>query len=176
MIIIGNSSIIKYAIFEIEDDASLINRSGMIRGGVQRVVKLTFENIDEKEQITKIDDIFSEFLIEDKYRLVSLKMHSFVEKLEKLKVEWEEFKSLIIEYKNNKTLENRNNVLQKSEDIWVLSEDALKTVADISADKLFILKITYVVFFVDFILILFIMYLINKIYDKNLKSYQKKIA
>ena len=62
LIIIGNSSVIKYAIFEIEDDATLINRSGMIRGGVQRVAKLVLENQDEKEQVERIDNIFSEFL------------------------------------------------------------------------------------------------------------------
>lgn len=174
LIIIGNSSIVKYAIFEIEDDATLINRSGKIRGGVQRVAKLVLENKDEKEQVESIDSIFSEFLVEEKYRLVSFKMHSFVKKLEELKIEWINFKTIIDEYKLDQNIENKNRVLEKSEDIWYLSEDALKTVADLSASKMLILKITYVVFFIDFILILFIMYLINKNIRHKLEVLSKK--
>lgn len=101
-------------------------------------------------------------------------MHNFVKKLEDLKVEWINFKSIIDEYKANPSLENKNIVLQKSEKFWYLSEDALKTVADISASKMLILKITYVVFFIDFILILFIMYLINKNIRQKLEVLSRK--
>ena len=45
-IIIGNSFFVKYSIIKMKDDATLINKSGMIRGGIQRVVKLELINQD----------------------------------------------------------------------------------------------------------------------------------
>ena len=65
LIIIGNSFFVEHSILEMENDSVLINKSGMIRGGIQRVVKLELENMDTTKYISDIDSVFNEIFIEE---------------------------------------------------------------------------------------------------------------
>ena len=161
-IIIGNSFFVKYSIIKMKDDATLINKSGMIRGGIQRVVKLELINQDITLEMQKIDAIFDEFLIKEKYKLVDSKMHIFVLKIEELKKEWVALKKLINIYRETKNKIDKNQIIAQSEYLWNLSEDALLTVSKISSEKTYMLNNTFLIFLVDFLLILFVIFIINK--------------
>lgn len=161
-IIIGNSFFVEYSILEMENDSTLINKSGMIRGGIQRVIKLELDNKDTTQYIANIDSIFNEFLIEEKYRLVNDKMITFVSKLEVLQREWKVLKELIFTYHLTKQSIDKSSLIAQSEYIWNLSEDALSTISILSSKKTDMLKNTFFIFLIDFFLIVFVIYLINK--------------
>jgi diguanylate cyclase (GGDEF)-like protein len=161
-IIIGNSFFVEYSILEIKNDAMLINKSGMIRGGIQRVIKLELDNEDTTEYAATIDSIFNEFLMEEKYRLVNEKMIIFVSKLEVLRREWDILKELILTYRATKQSIDKSSLLAQSEYIWSISEDALSTISILSSQKTNMFKNIYFIFLIDFFLIVFIIYLINK--------------
>lgn len=147
----------------------LINKSGMIRGGMQRIVKLELNSIDTKEYVQNIDAIFNEFLVEEKYRLVSNKMEQFVLKVGILRNEWDILKELIQNYHNTKDEINKEKLIVQSEYIWNLAEDALSTVSRISLEKTYMLNNTFFIFLIDFILILFVIFYINKKIRKKLE-------
>lgn len=168
-IIFANSFVIKYAIYSIEDDATLINRSGMIRGGVQRVVKLELNGANNLEEISNIDGLFKEFLVEDKYKLVDPSMKNFIIKLEALQKEWKILKNYINEYKKDKSESNKYELINQSEVFWYLSEDAMLTLSNISTDKTHILNKTFFIFILDFILIIFVIIFINMKIRKKLE-------
>lgn len=134
----------------------------MIRGGIQRVVKLELNNSNTKEHIKDIDLIFDEFLVEEKYRLVSSKMSEFVRKIEILKNEWEFLKDLIQTYHRTKEVNDKINLIEQSELVWNLSEDALLSVTRISLQKTYMLNNTFFIFLIDFFLIIFVIFIINK--------------
>ncbi|WP_198304446.1 GGDEF domain-containing protein [Arcobacter vandammei] len=160
-IIFANSFVIKYAIYSIEDDATLLNRSGMIRGGVQRIVKLELDNQDTAKDREIIDNIFNEFLVEDKYKLVGSSMFSFIIKLELLKIEWDNLKNIIDKYEVTKSEENKKSLIKQSEVFWKYSEDTLFILSEISTKKTYILNTTFFIFIVDFFLLIFVIFLIN---------------
>ena len=168
-IIIGNSFLVKYSINETENDAIIINKSGKIRGGIQRVVKLELENQNTEKDIANIDSIFNEFLIEGKYKMLSYEMDNFVSKLLVIRKEWNTLKELIQIYHTEKNSENRNELIEQSEYIWTLSEDALLTVSKISLQKTYMLNNTFIIFLIDFILIIFVIYIIDKKVRKKLE-------
>ena len=145
-----------------ENDAVLINKSGMIMGGIQRVVKLELENMDTTKYISDIDSVFNEIFIEEKYKLVNDKMIIFVSKLEILKKEWNVLKELITTYHLTKQTTDKSSLIAQSEYIWSLSEDALSTVSILSSQKMSMLKNTFFIFLLDFFLIVFIIYIINR--------------
>lgn len=161
-IIIGNAFFVEHSILEMENDAVLINKSGMIRGGIQRVVKLELENMDTTKYISDIDSVFNEFSMEEKYKLVNDKMIIFVSKIEILKKEWNVLKELITTYHLTKQTTDKSSLIAQSEYIWSLSEDALSTVSILSSQKMSMLKNTFFIFLLDFFLIVFIIYIINK--------------
>ena len=57
LIILANLIIVNQTIKSIKNDAILINSGGMIRGGIQRVVKLTLEDKLNQDEIMKIEAI-----------------------------------------------------------------------------------------------------------------------
>lgn len=145
-----------------EQDSTLINKSGMIRGGIQRVVKLELNGSDIKENIESIDAIFDEFLVQEKYRLVSSNMHDFVLKIELLQIEWNYLKELIATYNETKSPKDKENLIERSEYLWILAEDALFMVSRISLQKTYMLNNTFFIFLIDFLLIVFVIFIINK--------------
>ena len=169
LIIIGNSFFVEHSILEMENDSVLINKSGMIRGGIQRVVKLELENMDTTKYISDIDSVFNEFFIEEKYKLVNDKMIIFVSKIEILKKEWNVLKELITTYHLTKQTTDKSSLITQSEYIWSLSEDAVSTLSILSSQKMSMLKNTFFIFLLDFFLIVFIIYIINKKIRNNLE-------
>ena len=160
-IIIGNAFFVEHSILEMENDTVLINKSGMIRGGIQRVVKLELENMDTTKYISDIDSIFNEFSMEEKYKLVNDKMITFVSKIEILKKEWNVLKELITTYHLTKQTTDKSSLITQSEYIWSLSEDAVSTLSILSSQKMSMLKNIFFIFLLDFFLIVFIIYIIN---------------
>lgn len=159
VIIFLNSLFIKYVLFQIEDDAMLINQSGKIRGGIQRIVKQKLNNVEINEDIKTIDSLFDDFFVEQKYKVYSPTMKTFLFKLGKLQNEWERLKEtfkldIISPFE-------REKILLISENIWKLSEEALETASSISTKKTNTLSAIFLLFLIEFLLILFIIYIIN---------------
>ena len=93
----------------------------------------------------------------------------FVSKLEILKKEWNVLKELITTYHLTKQTTDKSSLIAQSEYIWSLSEDALSTVSILSSQKMSMLKNTFFIFLLDFFLIVFIIYIINKKIRNNLE-------
>jgi len=168
LIIIGNFSIIKYAILKIEDDSILVNKVGKIRGGSQKILLLNLQNIESKNNSeiihtkNQIDEVFNEFLIEEKYKKIGREMYYFIEELESLESKWIFFKDLLERYNTSKSKEKEELLFEYSEKIWQKGEDILNVITSTASKKTFILRLIYIVFAIDFLLILFIIFLVNK--------------
>lgn len=101
IIISLNTFFIKYAMNQIENDARLINTTGKIRSGVQRVVKLEFAQKDYKSDIKRVDEIFQKILDKSNYNLDSLTMQNYLEMITLLSSNWEELKEALKIYSDD---------------------------------------------------------------------------
>ena len=88
LIILANSIIVNQTVESIKNDAILINSGGMIRGGIQRAVKLTLEDKQNQDEIMKIDAIFENFSVNYKKFASKHIMQDFYEKLRELQRAW----------------------------------------------------------------------------------------
>lgn len=169
IIISLNTFFIKYAMNQIENDARLINTTGKIRSGVQRVVKLEFAQKDYKSDIKRVDEIFQKILDKSNYNLDSLTMQNYLEMITLLSSNWEELKEALKIYSDDHSNKNQELVLLKSEEFWFLSENLMNTLSTIATQKTYIFKFSFIIFAFEFFLILFVIFIINKFIRKKLE-------
>lgn len=168
-IIATNYSLIRYSIFDIEDDAALINNSGFIRGGIQKVAKHESNQQICDDLIADVDSFFHKFLIEKPYNLQTTKMNQIIQEYAFLQKEWNKLKELIYQYRNTPTKINKDRLIDQSDLLWADINYIQNHLVQINDQKIFFLKLTFLIFLIDFILIVFVIYLINKTIRKDLE-------
>ena len=139
-----------------EFDAKTINEVGYIRGSIQKIIKLETNDISADQDIDKID----------KYMTIYLHIENpdkFLKELQQLKNHWEEIKIIIYDYRTSKDIETKKKFIIKSEDIWNYANNTV-FIAQIGAEEKHLLfsKIYYILA-IDFLLVLFILYIIYTI-------------
>lgn len=169
LIIVGNSYIAYAGINKIASDSSIVNQSGMIRGGIQKISKLVTNDLDASKDIEKIDDLFYKFLTQNKQDLLSHNMNAFVDQLENLQTEWQILKKLFNNYEQNETPQNKSEIVKQSEKCWEVANNTIGMAQALSEAKLSMFQVMFVVFFIDFLLIIAIIWLINSTIRNNLE-------
>ena len=169
LIICGNAYIAYMGIDKIGSDSSIVNQSGVIRGGIQKVSKLVTNEIEALNDIKKIDGLFDKFLHQNKQELLDHNMNAFVEQLENLHGEWLVLKKMFGEFSQNRTDLNKNNIVKQSERCWDLANHTVGMAQALSEAKLSMFQIMFIVFFIDFLLVIAIIWLINSAIRKNLE-------
>jgi len=89
-----------YLISIIQTTGRVINYTGVLRGGAQRLVKLELSGKPHDELMEYLDEIIHDLRYGGgKYRLVKLNQEEYLIQLSALSVKWEELKSSILEYR-----------------------------------------------------------------------------
>ena len=169
LIILANLIIVNQTIKSIKNDAILINSGGMIRGGIQRAVKLTLEDKLNQDEIMKIDAIFENFSINYKKFASKHIMQDFYEKLRELQRAWIELKYLLSSYEKNKTEDIREQIYNKSENIWRISLETLFVAENLYENKINSFGSIFSILLIDFILVIIVILIINKHIRLNLE-------
>ena len=142
-----NISIIHNSLNTIEKDASIINKSGIIRGGIQRVVKLEINGVNTDNEIKEIDTYIRYFFS------IKVKNSYFLENFEVLNNQWNNLKSTIMSYRTNPSNILKNELVEQSEITWLVAYECVNLMQDISEYKLTSFNRIYIIFFIDFMLI-----------------------
>ena len=169
LIILANSIIVNQTVESIKNDAILINSGGMIRGGIQRAVKLTLEDKLNQNEIMKIDAIFENFSVNYKKFGSKHIMQDFYEKLRELQRAWIELKYLLSSYEKNKTEDIREQIYNKSENIWRISLETLIVAENLYENKINSFGSIFSILLIDFILVIIVILIINKNIRLNLE-------
>ena len=169
LIILANSIIVNQTVESIKNDAILINSGGMIRGGIQRAVKLTLEDKLNQNEIMKIDAIFENFSVNYKKFGSKHIMQDFYEKLRELQRAWIELKYLLSSYEKNKTEDIGEQIYNKSENIWRISVETLIVAENLYENKINSFGSIFSILLIDFILVIIVILIINKNIRLNLE-------
>lgn len=149
----------------VRPDARVINNLGVVRGSIQRLLKLECNRFDTDELIDKIDlkisSLKSEKIIENN----NLK-NSFNE----LDNSWKELKELIYNNRINYTEENRLKILDLGEKIWYKADDTVLLSQLTSEKKVQGFKVSFIFFIINLILGISIVYLVKR-YVKDTLEY-----
>ncbi|WP_432666421.1 GGDEF domain-containing protein [Wukongibacter baidiensis] len=152
----------------IEPDAKAINKLGIIRGSVQRLVKLELHNEQDSELLYSIDTLIDEF----KTKKIDIydSDNKVEDSLEDLEQAWIHLKQLIYIYRVNPTEYNEKVLIEKSEEIWDKSNHTVFISQILSERKINNYKKSFILFFLNLILVVIIIILIKKYVKDTLES------
>lgn len=117
----------------IEDDATAINSAGIIRGSIQRIVKLEINGIEADEAIRETDKVFEAF--KSRRIIIKGKSQEFTILFDKMAENWTEIKNNIKSYRLDRTEEERRKLLNLSENIWENANDMVLAAQQVSQGK-----------------------------------------
>ncbi len=153
----------------IYNDASMINGTGLIRGSIQRIVKLELSqskenNIKSDQQIQSTDDLIKQ-LKASKWAKAGKYTISF----DQLSNSWTEIKILIADHRQNPILSNKQAVMDKSEIIWRESNIMVDNAQFESEKKVSSFNSLLSLFLVNIFLIIVIIIFLRSYVQKNLE-------
>ncbi len=157
-----------YLTYTIKPDAEIINRLGVIRGSVQRLVKLELSEAENDELKDFIDVAITDFN-ENKIAIFDHR-EEIQNSLKDLSLSWEQLKEARVIYRNNPTIENQQVLIIKSEDFWEKSNDTVFVSQLVTERKLEKYQTSFIFFLMNFVLGVFIVYLIKKYVKDTLES------
>ncbi len=138
-IVLGNLGIIFLA--SSENNAKVINLSGVVRGGTQRSVKLELSNSPDDKLIARLDQLIDGLLKGNtELELEQATDAAYVAKMQEAEAKWNTVKGLIQQVRNKPTDSNRAALLQESEKLFELTNAAVGAAEEYTANSISQLK------------------------------------
>jgi diguanylate cyclase (GGDEF)-like protein len=157
-----------YVTSSISNDAMIINKLGIVRGAMQRAVKLELSDLNNNEMISKVDMTLSEFKTE-KIKLFD-KDNEVMESIQEVEVVWTKVKVSMQEYRKSRSEESRLQLIKDSEDGWYKANNMVLISQISSEHKISKFKLSFVVFFFNIVLSILIIILIKKYVKDSLED------
>lgn len=152
----------------IEPDAQTINNLGVIRGSIQRLIKLELHGESNDTLIYSIDAAINAFQKEE--ITIYDDNNEIQNSLKDLKQEWIHLKQLVHIYRVNPSEYNERILVEGSEIVWTKANDTVFISQVVSERKIDNYKKSFVLFFLNLTLVVIIVILIKK-YVKDTLEY-----
>ncbi|WP_051015649.1 sensor domain-containing diguanylate cyclase [Desulfitobacterium dichloroeliminans] len=149
-----------YLTHTIRSDAQIINKLGIIRGSLQRLVKLEAQGTARDDIIGEIDSRIQEF--NENKIVVYDDDHEIDQALDNLSLSWLQLKQMIYAYRSNPSEDIRQAIIDKSEEVWEKSNSMVLISQIVSERKLINYQISNAFFAMNLVLGLLIILLIKK--------------
>ncbi len=117
-----------------EQDAKVINQSGVVRGATQRSIKLELSNSPNDKLIAKLDGLIEALINGDEALGIPQATDSaYVTQMEEAKAQWNKTKGLILRIRRDPTdIDSRQALLKESETLFELTNAAVGAAEDYS--------------------------------------------
>ncbi|MBT9313605.1 methyl-accepting chemotaxis protein [Leptothoe kymatousa] len=113
-------------------DGSVVNKSGIVRGATQRLIKLETNGQSNDELIKTLDQLINGLIKGDEsLSLPKATNPSYLTKIQEVESAWQDLKRTIIRYRQNPSL--KAQLIEDSEDFFELTNDAVFAAEDFSA-------------------------------------------
>ena len=165
MFLIGCSSFyIIYLTHTIKADAEITNKLGLIRGSIQRLIKLELTGSPNEQLVADIDQRIKEFY-EQKIKVYDGE-GVILSALETLRTSWIPLKETIYIYRANPTNQNKIILIENSEKIWEKSNTMVMASQLASQSKVSKYQISLIFLGINLILgLLLILFIKNYVQD-----------
>lgn len=158
-----------------QGDGKVINYSGTVRGGTQRLVKLELSNKQSDKLIEKLDSIINGLINGDEtLGLPKATDEKFINKMNQVKTKWNNLKDNIYAFRNGKATED---LLSQSEEYFNLTDEATSIAEEVSNNKVNKLKnIQIVLLTIDIVILIGFGFIISRKISKPLKNLINQLA
>jgi len=155
---------------KIENDAEVINYTGIIRGSIQRITKLELAGTNADRHIEEINKIIKDVGKGDKRQDIFTENRRYRGLEKELKWKWDLLRKEILAYRRSGADGDRRKVLDISEQCWETANRLVFEAQFISEEKLVFLRYVFIIIGFNIISAAFIMFLIRR-YVKNELEY-----
>lgn len=152
----------------IEPDVQSINKLEILRGSIQRLVKLELNNGNNNTVLEGIDSAIDDFQMEQ--IKVYDNNNEMKDSLKDLKNIWIQLRQLIHIHRANPSEYNKKILIEKSEEIWLKANPTVFTSQVASQRKVENYKISFILFLINLTLVIIIIVLIKKYIKNTLES------
>lgn len=151
----------------IKPDAEIINKLGIIRGSIQRLVKLELGGIEGDELINSIDANIFEFT---RGKIKIYDQNKEIQKsIDSLYLSWTQLKEVIDVHRQNPSIENEKVLIEKSEKLWDEANSSVFVSQLVSERKIEKYQISFIFLIVNLVLVLLIIFLVKRYVKDNLE-------
>ncbi|WP_300302388.1 GGDEF domain-containing protein [Anaerosolibacter sp.] len=157
-----------YLTHTIKTDAEVINKLGIIRGSIQRLVKYELAGIESNELIEEIDSKINEFN-GNKIRVYD-KKGEIQYALGDLCQTWTPLKESIDDFRRSPSSQNKQVLLERSEEVWTKSNTMVLTSQGVTERKVDRFQTSFIFFGINLGLGILIIFLIKR-YVKDTLEY-----
>ncbi|MFT9497917.1 GGDEF domain-containing protein [Anaerosolibacter sp.] len=157
-----------YLTHTIKTDAEVINKLGIIRGSIQRLVKYELVGIESNELIEEIDSKINEFK-GNKIRIYDKKGEIHYA-LGDLCQTWTLLKESIDDLRGSPSSQNKQVLLERSEEVWTKSNTMVLTSQGVTERKVDRFQTSFIFFGINLVLGILIIFLIKR-YVKDTLEY-----
>ena len=157
----------RFLTHRISRDAETINQLGIIRGSIQRLVKLEISGNGDDEMMKRIDGRICSLIEEKDSKYKDYKQIGY--DIEYLSGNWNDLKAALMEYRANPTERERAELIILSEDTWEIANNMVNSSQLISERRVDRYRFTFVFTFFHLILSSVIIFLIQRYVKSNLE-------
>ena len=160
-----------------EEDAIVINNSGVVRGATQRSIKLELANSPNNKLISKLDNLIESLVNGNKELGLSPATDSaYIAAMGEAKAQWNKSKAIIQQVRSNPTDANRQILLAESETLFELTNAAVNAAVKYSKNNVQRFKIIQAVATVFNLGIVFLIVIGSRRITKTLNQFTNNIA
>jgi methyl-accepting chemotaxis protein len=128
------------------DDGRVVNYSGIVRGGTQRLIKLELSGKPSDEIIANLDKIIAGLSEGSKeLNLPKVGDSKFISKLNEVNKKWKSLKELIKNYRHDKAISGK--LIEESENYFKLTNELVYSAEEYAKGKVVTTKIIQIVLF-----------------------------
>jgi methyl-accepting chemotaxis protein len=128
------------------DDGRVVNYSGIVRGGTQRLIKLELSGKPSDEIIANLDKIIAGLSEGSKeLNLPKVGDSKFISKLNEVNTKWKSLKDLIKNYRQDKAISGK--LIEESENYFKLTNELVYSAEEYAKGKVVTTKIIQIVLF-----------------------------
>jgi len=128
------------------DDGRVVNYSGIVRGGTQRLIKLELSGKPSDEVIANLDKIIAGLSEGSKeLNLPKVGDSKFISKLNEVNTKWKSLKDLIKNYRQDKAISGK--IIEESENYFKLTNELVYSAEEYAKGKVVTIKIIQIVLF-----------------------------
>jgi len=128
------------------DDGRVVNYSGIVRGGTQRLIKLELSGKPSDEVIANLDKIIAGLSEGSKeLNLPKVGDSKFISKLNEVNTKWKSLKDLIKNYRQDKAISGK--LIEESENYFKLTNELVYSAEEYAKGKVVTTKIIQIVLF-----------------------------
>lgn len=147
LLVVANNGFLLFRIADMKGDAALVNKSGVVRGCSQRIVKMELSGKHSDELITFLDTVVITVCEGNKAEHITrIREKTYCEKIALLRSAWEDLKKEIYRFRSDKSAVN--NLLAMSEALWNTTNAVVSETEYIAGKKQHLIKIGIIVFFI----------------------------